>query len=179
MSSWESLYESATWTRELRNFAKKADLAVLWFGSDQNAPSWHSDRKIVTLTLSQNTYSDKGAKAEISTQFAGAIRNGRIDGGSEKYNNPQNIYSPKNGHVVIGATPSSHLHAILMMLPIGSNLFFSQILDYGTSPIMEKVGLHCDITTLTVKTNKAGKSSSMSLDLAREICKHNTARFGF
>ena len=179
---WERMRKESLWTPELRTFARKADLVVVYFETVPDAPSWHRDAAFVELKFVQENRG--GAEKTMYVKFAGHIGTGHRDGlrggdvsWAEYSRESENLYRPTRGAWLVYLYPnqSTHAHSCLMAIPTRSELEFRVRLDYHTNSSMAERRLHGDV--LSVLTTKGKKRQEFHLDTA--VHQHNSARFGF
>lgn len=182
---WERLRSQVTWTPELRAFAKKSDLCVLFFNAVSDAPSWHRDAAFVTLKFVQEKRGDRPEKTMyvkaagyIGTGYCDDVRTVSSEYPRQEYSRePQNLYRPTSGSWLLYLYPNqaTHVYSCLMTIPSKANLVFRVRLDYASSPVLAEARLHGDMLTLDVTKGLA----CQGFDLDTQISRHNGARFGF
>jgi len=183
---WERLRTEAVWTPEVRAFAKKADLAVLYFETISDSPSWLQDAAFVEMKLVQEAKLGRKTEKTMYVKFAGFIGTGHRDdlrevtgdySWKEYSREPANLYRPTRGSWLLYLYPNqaTHAHSILMSVAANSALEFRVRLDYHTSPVLAERGLHGDVLTVEARKGKR----RLGFDLDTQCTRHNSARFGF
>jgi len=178
-SRWEQLYNSPSWTPEIKRFMRQAKACVLRFRRDPDAPSWNSERCFVSVELIKG---DGARETRLEFEVAGRINNGHLDrtrqiGDVNTYavykESDDNVYAPDSGVWLLHPNFDT-CGSVLRSIATGANVIFTVNLDGGSNGYLAEHGLHQDVLCVTIQ--KGDKQARYLLD--SQTSPHNTARFG-
>ena len=159
---------------------------VVRFERDTTAPSYQSDRAIVTIECSVRSGDSYNSPRETRTvTFPGWIGAGHDDQVSTRTHEGRpvrayegGIYAPASGAWSLYAI-EARLRSVIDLLPSDAELTFRARLDWHTNPIHVDARLHGDALELQAEVHTAsGRTKTYEFLIDSHVGLHNSARFG-